>query len=73
MALCLAESILDTGDLDLADQLRRYVLWWEQGYLSSNGRCFDIGLTTQSQLSRFRRPASRSTPAPTRTRQRTDR
>ena len=28
MALCLAESLLDTGGMDLADQLRRYVLWW---------------------------------------------
>ena len=27
MALCLAESIIDTGGLNLADQLRRYVLW----------------------------------------------
>lgn len=55
MALCLAESILDTGDLDLEDQLRRYLLWRDTGYLSSNGRCFDIGTTTSSQLERFRR------------------
>lgn len=32
MALCLAESLLDRGDLDLTDQLRRYVLWHETGY-----------------------------------------
>ncbi len=55
MALCLAESILDTGELNLADQLRRYVLWREYGYLSSTGTCFDIGGTTSSQLSRFKR------------------
>ena len=55
MALCLAESILDTGRLDLADQLRRYVLWKDDGYLSSNGRCFDIGNTTRAQLHRFAR------------------
>jgi ADP-ribosyl-[dinitrogen reductase] hydrolase len=53
MALCLAESILDVGDLDLADHLRRYVLWHEHGYLSSTGRCFDIGITTRNQLHRF--------------------
>src|SRR5881394_4086102 len=35
MALCLAESILDTSGNDLADQLRRYVAWWRRGYLSS--------------------------------------
>src|SRR3546814_6623504 len=27
MALCLAESIVDTGGMDLTDQLRRYVAW----------------------------------------------
>ena len=47
MALCLAESLLDTGTMDLADQLRRYLLWKDDGYLSSNGRCFDIGNTTR--------------------------
>jgi ADP-ribosyl-[dinitrogen reductase] hydrolase len=55
LALCLAESILDTGTLDLADQLRRYGLWRRHGYLASNGRCFDIGHTTSSQLRRFER------------------
>ena len=55
MALCLAESILDTGAMDLDDQLRRYLLWKDDGYLSSNGRCFDIGVSTRSQLERYRR------------------
>jgi ADP-ribosylglycohydrolase len=55
MALCLAESILDTGTMDLEDQLRRYLLWKDGGYFSSNGRCFDIGSTTRAQLERFRR------------------
>lgn len=55
MALCLAESILDRSGLDPEDQLRRYLLWADDGYLSSNGRCFDIGGTTRAQLERFRR------------------
>lgn len=55
MALCLAESILDTGELDLVDQMRRYRLWANEGYLSSTGRCFDIGNTTRTQLERFGR------------------
>src|SRR4051812_15697947 len=46
LALCLAESLLDRAGHDSADQLRRYVLWRDAGYLSSNGRCFDIGTTT---------------------------
>jgi ADP-ribosylglycohydrolase len=53
MALCLAESIVDRNANDLVDQLRRYLAWREHGYLSSNGRCFDIGGTTSHQLTRF--------------------
>lgn len=64
MALCLAESILDTGTMDPADQLRRYLLWKDDGYLSSNGRCFDIGNTTRTQLERFRRTGEPMDPHP---------
>jgi len=64
MALCLAESLLDRGTMDLADQLRRYLLWKDDGYLSSNGRCFDIGNTTRSQLERFRRTGDAVDPQP---------
>jgi len=62
MALCLAESILDTGAMDLDDQLRRYLLWKDEGYLSSNGRCFDIGNTTRMQLERYRRTGEPTDP-----------
>jgi ADP-ribosylglycohydrolase len=55
MALCLAESLVDLGHLDLTDQLRRYVRWRDHGHLSSIGRCFDIGTTTTGQLDRFLR------------------
>ncbi|HWL42613.1 MAG TPA: ADP-ribosylglycohydrolase family protein [Ilumatobacter sp.] len=53
MAMCLAESIVDTGGLHPADQLRRYVLWRREGYWSSTGQCFDIGTTTSRALDRF--------------------
>jgi ADP-ribosyl-[dinitrogen reductase] hydrolase len=36
------------------DQLERYVRWYEEGYLSSNGVCFDIGTTTLSALMWFK-------------------
>src|SRR5690606_13467158 len=64
MALCLAESIVDTGGMDLTDQLRRYVAWRRDGYLSSTGRCFDIGNTTSTQLSRFERTGEAIDPHP---------
>jgi len=53
MALCLAESLVETGGFDPVDQLRRYVRWWREGHLSSTGRCFDIGGTVSKALRRF--------------------
>ena len=53
MALCLATSLLETGGFDPADQMRRYVRWWKEGYLSSTGTCFDIGGTVKQALRRF--------------------
>ena len=54
MALCLAVSLVENG-FDSHDQMQRYVLWHDEGYMSSNGRCFDIGNATSSALERFRR------------------
>ncbi|MCE3608446.1 ADP-ribosylglycohydrolase family protein [Massilia sp. P8910] len=53
MALCLAESFLTKGAFDAADQINRYRNWWQWGYLSSTGTCFDIGMTVQDALSRY--------------------
>ena len=55
MALCLATSLLERGEFDPRDQMERYVKWWEEGYLSSNGRCFDIGNTVADALLSFKR------------------
>jgi ADP-ribosyl-[dinitrogen reductase] hydrolase len=55
MALCLAESLIECRGFDPADQMRRYVRWYREGYLSSTGRCFDIGGTVRSALLRFER------------------
>jgi len=55
MALCLAESLVDRRGHDPGDQMRRYVRWMNEGYLSSTGECFDIGTTTITQLRRFER------------------
>jgi ADP-ribosyl-[dinitrogen reductase] hydrolase len=45
MALCLAASLVECQGFDPADQMRRYVRWMREGYMASNGRCFDIGMT----------------------------
>lgn len=54
MALCLGYSLLEKG-FDLHDQVQRYLRWHDTGYMSSNGRCFDIGATTRGGLERYRR------------------
>ena len=54
MALCLAASLIDNG-FDLQDQMERYTRWANEGYMSSNGRCFDIGIATRGALQRFKR------------------
>jgi ADP-ribosyl-[dinitrogen reductase] hydrolase len=55
MALCLATSLVERGGFDPHDQMDRYCRWADTGYLSSNGRCFDIGLTVAAALERYRR------------------
>ncbi len=55
MALCLATSLLESGGFDAVDQMGRYLRWFRQGYLSSTGRCFDIGGTTRGALVRYER------------------
>ena len=60
MALALADSIGSVG-WDLEDQARRYLAWYQKGWYSVNGRCFDIGITCRSALSRFSRTADAKT------------
>lgn len=52
MALALADSIASVG-WDLDDQAQRYLSWYESGWYSVNGRCFDIGVTCRRALARF--------------------
>ena len=53
MALCLAESLVDRQAFDAEDQMRRYLRWYREGYLSSTGTCFDIGGTVGAALRDF--------------------
>ncbi len=53
MALCLATSLVERGGFDAADQMNRYVNWWQWGYLSATGDCFDIGSTVAAALERY--------------------
>lgn len=55
MALCSAVSLCARGGFDAQDQLQRFLRWFRKGYLSSTGRCFDIGNRTAEALLRFER------------------
>lgn len=58
MALCLATSLLDRGGFDPADQMARYLRWYQDGYLSSTGHCFDIGNTVRAALHRYQQSSN---------------
>ncbi|KAK6528260.1 hypothetical protein TWF281_009507 [Arthrobotrys megalospora] len=51
MTLCLAQSLIDTKTFSPASQLQNYIAWYDSGYLSSTGHCFDIGNLTRLTLS----------------------
>jgi len=53
MALCLGDSLTEKQQFDGVDQLERYCRWRSEGYMSSNGKCFDIGYTTSTALNYF--------------------
>ncbi len=53
MALCLAHSLLNCQGFNAEDQMQRYNRWRTEGYMSSNGRCFDIGVTVSEALSQY--------------------
>ena len=55
MALCLAQSLIERSEFDPMDQMQRYVMWRNFGFLSSTGHGFGIGNTVADALSRFDR------------------
>ena len=53
-ALCLADSLLERGQLDVRDLMERFLRWYDEGHNSVTGECFDIGVTTARALQTFR-------------------
>ena len=53
VALCLAESLIENKGMNLHDQMSRYCNWYQNGYLSSTGECFDIGATMMLELDKY--------------------
>jgi ADP-ribosyl-[dinitrogen reductase] hydrolase len=50
MALGLAESLVETGRSDPADQLARYLRWQRDGHLAATGQCVGISAETARAL-----------------------
>ena len=48
------QALLSKAKFDANDQMTRYCRWVETGYRSSNGRCFDVGVTVGGALNQFR-------------------
>ncbi|KAJ7599233.1 ADP-ribosylation/Crystallin J1 [Mycena floridula] len=61
MALCLARSI--SKGFDELDQLDAYSRWWQEGYLSATGNCFDIGNTIRRAVGIYAEQAFEGKPA----------
>ncbi|MBI2810722.1 MAG: ADP-ribosylglycohydrolase family protein [Candidatus Melainabacteria bacterium] len=55
MMMCLGASLVACRGFDPMDQMQRYIRWYRTGYMSSNGRCFDIGTTVRQALHQFER------------------
>ena len=54
MAIALAESLVAHPTFNAIDLMQRFVAWAERGDYSCTGTCFDIGVTTQQALRRFK-------------------
>jgi ADP-ribosylglycohydrolase/protein-tyrosine phosphatase len=50
MALCLADSLVESNGFDPRDQVERYTRWQSQGYLSATGQCVGITASTARAL-----------------------
>jgi ADP-ribosyl-[dinitrogen reductase] hydrolase len=53
MALCLANSLLHCKSFDPMDQMNRYCNWFNYGYMSCTGECFDIGNVVRAALLKY--------------------
>jgi len=55
MALCLAQSLIDSNGFNPIDQLDKYLKWIDTGYMSCTGKMVGLGKTCWRSLVRYRR------------------
>ena len=61
MALCLAESLINSKGFDAKDQLNTYVRWLKNGYMSTRNEAYDIGITICSSIVYYMETAKTTT------------
>lgn len=67
MMMCLGASLVACRGFDPMDQMQRYTRWYRTGYMSSNGRCFDIGTTVRQALHHSNEHPNHTAAAPNQT------
>ena len=50
MLLCVTESLIQMRRFDARDVADRFLRWWREGYLTCNGRVYEVGSTTRMAL-----------------------
>lgn len=62
MALCLTDSLINCQEHNAKDQLDRYLLWLNEGYMSTRTKAFDIGNTVYESLMHYEKTGITITP-----------
>ncbi|MFM0143506.1 ADP-ribosylglycohydrolase family protein [Paraburkholderia sp. RL18-085-BIA-A] len=67
-ALCLVDSLAHDPKLNLDDLGRRLLAWYEKGYMTPDGRVFDVGIQTSEAMRALQRGIEASKAGPNRER-----
>ena len=54
LMLCALASLVEQGGFDPEDMGRRFVAWFDEGYMAAGGVVFDYGRSTRAAISRLR-------------------
>jgi ADP-ribosyl-[dinitrogen reductase] hydrolase len=54
MALCLLSSLLEHDQLNVADLAQKFLRWYQKGYMTPDGKVFDVGVQTGRSLRKIR-------------------
>ncbi len=53
MTLCTMQSIIDRQSIDYKDMIEKFFLWFKQGYMAIDNKCFGIGKTTLKAMNAY--------------------